>query len=88
MNPHFLPLYLDIARLQSREVDAPNHFSVHNQKQAVTREKFRQVGIVVLALDNRIHRIAYGFQPLELLDLMNDGRLIHGELRGPSAQIA
>ena len=42
----------------------------------------------MLARNNLIHRIAHGFQPLELLDLANHGRLTYVDLRSPSAQNA
>ena len=40
----------------------------------------------MLARDDLIHRMTYGFQPLELLNLANLGRLIHFDQRAPSAQ--
>jgi hypothetical protein len=81
-------LYRDVAWLQTREIDAPNHFSVHHQEQTITRQKFRKVGIAVLTRDNLVHRVAYGFQPLQLLNLMNHGGLIHIYLRFAFSQHA
>jgi len=43
MNRYSLSLYQNGAGLQPREIDPRNHFSVHHQQQAVTRQKLRQV---------------------------------------------
>ena len=77
-----------VAGLHAREIYPRNHFSVHHKEQAVTCQKFRQVGIGVFTRNNLVHCVADGFQPLKLLNLTNHGGLIHVDQHPSPAQNA
>jgi len=81
-------LIRDIGRSQVGQIDACHYFSVHHQQQAVAGKKLRQIRIRALAGNNFVHRIADSLEALQELNLTNDGRLIHIELRARSAQHA
>ena len=86
MNRNLVPLDQNIAGLQAAEIDAPDHFSVDNEQQTVTGQKFGQIGIGMLARNNLVHRVHNCFQPPELLDLTNHRWLIHIHLCASSPQ--
>jgi len=66
----------NILRLKLAEVDARDDLAMDNQKKAVAHQKFRKIGILMLAGDDFVHRKLYGLEALQLLNLANYRGLI------------
>ena len=77
VNRHFLVVDFDIPRLQICKIDPCNNFPMHNEQQAITGQKVRQISISVSTRDDLIRRVADSLQSLKLLNLTNYSRLVH-----------
>ena len=73
----------NVLRFELAEVDARDDLAVHDQKKSVADKKFREIGILMLAGYDFVHREAHGFETLQLLNLTDHRGLIdvdHGAL--------
>ncbi len=60
--------------LELAEIDASDHAAVHDEQKAVAEEKVGEDGVLVLALNDGVDRVADGFEAVEALDLADDRR--------------
>ena len=69
----------DVLWLELAEVHAGDDFAMDDEEEAVTGEEFGEDGIFVFAGDDFVHGELNGFEALELLNLANDGGLVHAD---------
>ena len=85
----------NVLRFELAEVDARDDLAMDNQKETVASKKFWQIGILMLARDDFVHRELYSLETPQLLNLtdhrglidLNDGALGVGpqEMEQPGA---
>jgi hypothetical protein len=66
----------NVLRLKLAEVDARDDLTMDNQKKTVANEEFWNIGILILAGDELVHRELHSLETLQLLNLANHSGLI------------
>ena len=81
VNYNFATLHFEIAGCNRAEINAGDYFTVYQHEKTIAREKIRKDGTFFAPTDDFIDAVNDGFEPLELLNFLDDGGLIKIELR-------
>src|SRR5262249_5774918 len=69
MNGDVVAVNAHVRRLDLSQVNSGNDLTMYHKQQAIAHEELREVRIVVFARNDFFHRVANGFEAMELLNL-------------------
>src|SRR5215469_13817724 len=86
MNGNGAAVNTHVRRLDLPQVNSGNDLTMYNKQQAIAYEELGEVGTIVFAGNDFFHRVAHGFEALELLNLSYHRGLIGVDDRAAAAK--
>src|ERR1700678_2617766 len=85
MQMHFFAHQSNIARLQTREINSRDDFTMHQHQKPIASQKIREDRIFLRPRHHFVHRVNDSLQPLQPLNAIDHGGLAHVNAKDPAS---